>query len=502
MANLIIKNTIANVATKIWTILSLYLFVPIWIHFLGVEGYGVIAFYTILMTIMHFADAGLTATLTREFARGDIDDQYRRDLLRTIEFIYIGIASILFLAVFALSGFFVEHFLKSNVFSYEELRLCVQIMGLTMAVQFIYSLYSGGLFGLQKQVLANTINIGYSISRSAIVVIPLLISPTIFSFFVWQLISIIISLVIIRYYLIQEITSQGTHFSFHFDYLQSIWKFAFGMMLMAIISALNTQLDKLVTGNVLSLQDMGYYSLASTVGIAVISITQPLGIAFYPELTRLLSCDKKKMEQLLLLFTYVVSAISVAIGMTLFLYIDEFSYIWTHNQDIVQAVRIPARLLIIGNVLQSLQLSPYYLALANGHTKTNVKLGLIMLVFMIPAVYLITNKWGVNGTAIPYVIINICATIYLAFSIIGRFMDGKLYLWLKYTFLPLGVVLTVVTMPFLIFNFFDIIDNAVLLLFIGSLIGLVGLLASIKILIKINPNVIDYVPLAYRKFLI
>ena len=87
MANLIIKNTAANMATKIWTIMSMYLFVPVWIHFLGVEGYGVISFYTIMMTLMFFADAGLTATLTREFARGDKDEQYRRDLLKTIEMI-------------------------------------------------------------------------------------------------------------------------------------------------------------------------------------------------------------------------------------------------------------------------------------------------------------------------------------------------------------------------------------------------------------------------------
>lgn len=498
MANQIIKNTVANVVTKIWTILSLYLFVPIWIHFLGVEGYGVISFYTILMTIMFFADAGLTATLTREFARGDKDDQYRRDLLRTIEVIYMGIASVLFLSVFVLSGLIVDHFLKSSIFSYEELRLCVQIMGLSMGVQFMYSLYSGGLFGLQKQVLANMINIGYSVSRSAIVVIPLLISPTILSFFVWQLISIIISLVIVRYCLIKNISSEGGQFAFRLSYLKPIWKFAFGMMLMAIISALNTQLDKLVTGNVLSLQDMGYYSLASTIGIAVISITQPLGTAFYPELTRLLLCDKQKMEQLLLLFTYAVSAISVAVGMTLFLYVDEFTYLWTHDYSIVEAVRVPARLLIIGNILQSLQLSPYYLALANGHTKTNVKLGLAMLIFMIPAVYLFTREMGLSGTAIPYVIINVCSTFYLACTIINRFLKGNMLIWIKYSFLPLGVVLVIVTIPYLCQLYFGIVRSKMFLLTFGSFIGLVGIYITMRILIHINYDVIDYIPVKLR----
>lgn len=487
-------------ATKIWTIMSMYLFVPVWIHFLGVEGYGVISFYTIMMTLMFFADAGLTATLTREFARGDKDEQYRRDLLKTIEMIYLGIASVLFLTVFTLSGFIVSHFLKSNMFSYEELRICVQIMGLTMAVHFMFSLYCGGLLGLQKQVLVNIVNIGYSVSRSAIVVVPLLISPTLLSFFIWQLMSIIISLIIVRYFLIQSITLQGFRSAFQTKLLLSIWKFAFGMMLMAIISGLNTQLDKIVTGNVLSLRDMGYYSLASTIGITVISISQPLGVAFYPELTRLLSCDKQKMEEILLLFTYVVSAISVTVGFTLFFYVDEFTFFWTHDPSIVQAVRVPARLLIIGNILQSFQLAPYYLALANGHTKTNVKIGMAMLVFMIPLVYLFTKEWGLKGTAIPYVVINICATIYLSTSIFRRYFIGKLFVWLKNILLPLGLISSILLIPYLAIRLIATHGNEVLLLSIGVSFGFLGLYLSMGLLTRINPNAIEYVPVKYRKW--
>ncbi len=470
-----------------------------WIHFLGVEGYGIISFYTIMMTLMFFADAGLTATITREFARGDKNEQYRRDLLRTIELIYLGIAFVIFLSIFALSGVIVDHFLKSESFSNMELCLCVEIMGLSIAIHFMFSLYCGGLYGLQKQVLANTINIGYSVSRSAIVVIPLLLSPNIISFFVWQLISIIISLIVVRYYLTKSISLEGSQASFCIDYLQSIWGFAFGMMLMSIISGLNTQLDKLVTGNVLSLQDMGYYSLASTIGIAVISISQPLGVAFYPELTRLLSTDKKKMEEILLLFTYVVSSISVAVGMTLFLYVDEFSFFWTHDLSIVQAVRVPARLLIIGNVFQSLQLSPYYLALANGHTRTNVKLGLTMLLFLIPAVFFFTKFWGLKGTAIPYVIINVCATIYLSIVVFNRFLNGKLFVWVKYAVLPAGVVLFFVVIPYLLLQ--EVVTNAIALLCIGFFFCIMGLYCSMRFLIRMNSVVLDIVPTRYRKFI-
>ena len=502
MASLIVKNVTANIVAKIWNILSLYLFVPIWIHFLGVEGYGVISFYTILMTLAYFADAGLTATLTREFARGDIDDQYRRDLLRTIELIYLGIVFVLFVVIFSFSGFLVTHFLKTDSYSFEELRLCVRIMSLTMSFNFMFSLYNGGLFGLQRQVVGNIISISYSIMRSAVVVVPLLFYPTLETFFIWQLFSIVFSVIVVRLILVRKISVTGNQAVFRPEYLKSIWKYALGMMLMAIISALNTQLDKLVTGNVLSLEDMGFYSLASTIGIAVISIAQPIGVAFYPELTRLLSVNRKKIEELLLIFSFIISAISVIIGMTLFLYIDSYAYLWTHDMVIVNAIRIPARLLIIGNTLQCLQLPPYYLALANGHTKTNVKLGSLMLLFMIPSVYLFTQQWGLSGTAVPYVILNILATIYLAYVILKLFFKERILEWMRYILKPFMSGLAILLLFYALYYVWIDHFNALTAFIYSALICMLDVFICARLLVRMSPDIIGYVPIKLRKYLL
>lgn len=488
--NKIIKNSAANIIAKIWSILSLYIFVPIWIYFLGVEGYGIISFYTILMTIMHFADAGLTATLAREFAREDRDEKYKRNLLRTIEVIYLCIASSLFLIILVFSNSIVNFFLKSDIYSHEYLCTCVQIMGLSLAIHFLYSMYSGGLFGLQKQVLGNIIFISYSVSRSAIVVLPLLWCPTIKVFLWWQLLSILFALVFVRFFVIRNITTTGKDFSFHPEYVKSIWKFALGMMLMAIISALNTQLDKLITGNVLSLKDMGYYSLASTIGIAVFSLAQPLGVAFYPELTRRISNDKYEVATPFLFFTYVISMISSAIGITLFFYIDDFTYFWTHNQEIVNVIKFPARLLIIGNILQSLQLPPYYLALANGHTTTNVKLGMFMLLFMIPSVFFFTKQWGISGTAIPFLFLNVIATLYLAFVIINKFFINKRKEWVKFTIVPCLMSLIVIFICYLLgWN----IENRIIRLICGLFGCLFSICLSLIMLRKMVPEITTYI---------
>ena len=81
------KNIIANIANKAWGFLSILLFTPLYIKFLGVEAYGLIGFYSTLLAMLAFADMGFTATLTRETARfnkGKIDEKkYILNLLRS-----------------------------------------------------------------------------------------------------------------------------------------------------------------------------------------------------------------------------------------------------------------------------------------------------------------------------------------------------------------------------------------------------------------------------------
>ena len=67
--NKVTKNIIANYLGKLWGFASIFIFVRFYIDILGVESYAIINFYTVILGLLIFADAGLTATLTRELAR-------------------------------------------------------------------------------------------------------------------------------------------------------------------------------------------------------------------------------------------------------------------------------------------------------------------------------------------------------------------------------------------------------------------------------------------------
>ena len=80
-------NIIFNLLGKSWALISTFVFIPLYVHILGIEMYGIIGFYTTLLVILAFADLGLTATLTREVSRNYSHQKggntYLMDLLKT-----------------------------------------------------------------------------------------------------------------------------------------------------------------------------------------------------------------------------------------------------------------------------------------------------------------------------------------------------------------------------------------------------------------------------------
>ena len=84
-----IANTIANMASKIWSMVSIYIFVPLYIKYLGEEAYGLISFFTTMQMALNLLGLGLSSTLRREFAlniNGGYEVNLRKyKLLRSIE---------------------------------------------------------------------------------------------------------------------------------------------------------------------------------------------------------------------------------------------------------------------------------------------------------------------------------------------------------------------------------------------------------------------------------
>ena len=68
--------------------------------------------------------------------------------------------------------------------------------------------------------------------------------------------------------------------------MKTVGRFAGGMMIMAVISSLNTQIDKLIISKMLSLKEFGYYALAGTISQVPELLITPIAMAILPRMVK------------------------------------------------------------------------------------------------------------------------------------------------------------------------------------------------------------------------
>jgi O-antigen/teichoic acid export membrane protein len=436
------KNVLANYAARLWGIASVFLFVPFYVRLLGVEAYAIISFQAMILSVLYMADAGLAAAFTRETARID-DRQYLADLLKTLERVYLGICVALAAFLMSVAPAIATRWLKADSMGAADVTRFVVLIGIGVPLQIFMTLYHGGLMGLQRQAAANALQVGFSAMRSGLVILPLLVTPSLYVYFGWQVASGVAFLALYRWQTWRAIGARDPA-RVRWGLLKGIHRFALGMMGMAGISALNTQIDKLVTSKMLPLKDFAYYSLAQTLSQAPVLLTLPIAVAVLPSLTRL--SEAREDGELALAYrraSFAIAGLASIVGALLFVFPQDLVYLWTRNEQVAVAVPGIVRILVAGTVFLAFQLMPYHLSIANGHNATNLRLGAISVVCMVPGTVWSIDAMGLTGAAVPWLVMNVLAFVILGYLLTNRFLPGRIQAWFGgATLVPLAVCAT------------------------------------------------------------
>lgn len=112
--NIVNKNISANYVGKLWNFASIFIFIRFYIEILGIQSYAVINFYAVILSLLAFADSGLTVTLNRELAKENTLEN-KANLLFTFQRIYLGICVSVMLLIFLFSDYIGHNFLKSKL---------------------------------------------------------------------------------------------------------------------------------------------------------------------------------------------------------------------------------------------------------------------------------------------------------------------------------------------------------------------------------------------------
>jgi len=433
MANLG-RNIVANYVGRGWASVLSILLIPVYLRFMGIEAYGLVGFYMALSSVLGILDLGIGATMTRELARlsakkGSAGEQ--RDLVRTLEVIYWGIAIFAGGVVILIAPYISGTWIKSQNLSPVTILRAVQFMGFAIAFQFPISLYQGGLMGLQRQVLVNGILILTGTLRSVGAILVLwLVSPTIEAFMAWQVVSSIIGSGIFFATMWRSLPKHTQQARFRGPILHGIWKYSAAISANAIIGIVLTQIDKVILSRMLTLKMFAYYSLAATVASAIWMIIIPFNTAVFPRFVQL--HEKERSQELCVLFhrsSQILSFFLLPFCALLIVFSSEILFLWMHDPSVVENCHLIISLLVFGTMLNGIVSIPTYCASAFGWPLLITYTNLIQAVFIIPLIIVLVYWLHGAGAAIAWIILNSTFVLFMVPVFFRRYFRDELGKW-------------------------------------------------------------------------
>lgn len=438
------RNLIANYLGQGWTALMGLAFIPLYIKYLGIEAYGVIGLYAVLQAWLSLLDMGMTPTLSREMARftgGGHTAESIRDLLRSIEVMAFGIALLIAGGIAFGSTWIATHWLTAEKLPVEVVAQAFAIMGLVTALRFVESIYRSSIVGLQRQVLFNIVNSAMATLRGlGAVAVLALVSPTIQAFFLWQGLLSSLSLGILATVTYASLPRAERMARFSLTALRGVWRFAGGMLGITFLALLLTQVDKVLLSKLLSLSEYGYYALAAAVAGALYMLISPITQAVYPRLCELHARnDRAALAEIYHKAAQLVSVLAGSATIVIILFAETFLRLWTQDHDLAARTAPLLSLLILGNLLNGLMWVPYQTQLAHGWTSLTVKVNLVAVAVIVPAILLVTPHYGPKGAAWVWACLNAGYLLIGVQFMYRRILSAEKWRWYKDDLLaPLG----------------------------------------------------------------
>ena len=445
------RNLIANYLGQGWTALMGLAFIPLYIKYLGIEAYGLIGLFAVLQAWLALLDMGMTPTLNREMARftgGAHSATSIRDLLRSIEWIALGIATLVGLGIWAASGWLASNWLRAENLPIDTVAEAFTIMGAVTALRFVEGIYRSCIVGLQRQVLFNAVNSVLATLRGlGAVGILIWVSLTIEAFFIWQGVISLLTLGVLTSVTYRALPKAERSGQFSMPALRGIARFAGGMMGITFLALLLTQVDKILLSKLLTLSDYGYYTLATVVAGALYMITGPITQAWFPRLSELHANNQQ--AELITKYHQGAQLVSVFMGsaaIIMIVFAEPILQLWTRDAELASHSATLLSLLAIGNLLNGLMWIPYQTQLAHGWTGLTTRINIVSVAIIVPAILWATPRYGAEGAAWVWVSLNAGYVLIGIHFMYRKILTSEKWRWYGYdVLLPLLVAADIAT---------------------------------------------------------
>ena len=428
-------NALSNLFGSGWSAQLNLVAVPVYLHYLGVESYGIIGIFYTIQAITALLDFGISIIISRELARlsaNPDDAQEMRDITSSTEIVTWLTGFLIGLLLFALSPVIAKYWLQSENLPTATVSQALMIMSAGFIAQWAINFYTNGLIGLERQHLLNGINsICVAIRVVGGILIVAFASSTIQALMIWQAVISGLQAFVMALALRKCLPPAPSRGRFSWHLLREKQRFAAGIAVMGILGLILYQLDKVILSKMLSLEFFGYYILASTIvnsGLALIA--RGVAGAVYPRFSYLVSLNNENaLRELYHRSTQALAVLMLPSAALLIVFPYEIIKLWTQKPLTAENSWALLMILTIGTVLNGFLYIPYYLQLAHGWTRIIINCALIVICVVVPTLIITVSYYGAIAGAASWLLLNILTLLINVQMLHKQTLKGEQWKW-------------------------------------------------------------------------
>ncbi|HRI00232.1 MAG TPA: hypothetical protein PK006_04195 [Saprospiraceae bacterium] len=278
------KDILSNYINQGINIVARFILIPILLIKLGTSAYGLIGFYFTIESTLVFLDFGIGSASARFLAdKTESNMVYKFSLIKKIEMIYIGLATLASLSIFLLSSFLSKHWLTIDNPQLNGEKI-VQLMSLLFLVSWPKSLYENFMSGQFLLYQKNIINSIFTILRSvSLFILFYFFKGTLEHYFIILILFNFLEVIGLRIRAFKQSPAEispidGMQIKY---FLLS----CAGIGVFSMLSLVYFQLDKIYISKAMTSSELAYYNLSFTLPLALLSLLYPISSSLFPRLT-------------------------------------------------------------------------------------------------------------------------------------------------------------------------------------------------------------------------
>ncbi len=432
--HLVFKNTVANTFGLLTGPILSLLLVPFYLHYLGLESYGLIGFFTALQLVLAVFSQGLSMSLQREVARRSADAAAAPSLRRLIgsfEPVYFGIALVVAAGIGSASGYFSRSWIRIEHLDPQRVQLALMFLALRIAASFPHGLYQAVFIGTQRQVLGNALNMSGAALSASLAVAAVLIWRDIAALCAAEALAALTLIGAQRIAAFRILPRADGCARFSWSDIAAQWKLSAGLIWTSGSGVLITQMDRLLVARWFPAASLAVYNAGTAGGKLVGMIYGPFLTAVYPETCRLAGAgDRAALTAHVLRNARIIAALCMSFGLYLCFFARDILWVWTRNEVIVREGPAVMAVYVIGNIAQSYASVFYLLQTAKGTVRYPAIFNALALGWYPLALAVLTAKWGLVGAAASWLLYCGLTLALLAATSFHRLLDRAA--WRRY----------------------------------------------------------------------